>query len=96
MHRLLDPAARARIQAAVEKVEESTCAEIVVAVERRAGTYAAPQAILGIALALLCQLVLLFAEAEFPLDWFVVMPLVARRSYSPGGASCAEPKSTEN
>ncbi len=77
MHRLLDPAARARIQAAVEEVEARTCAEIVVAVERRAGTYAAPRAILGIALALLCQLVLLFAEAEFPLDWFVIMPLVA-------------------
>ncbi len=77
MHPLLDPAARERIQATVEEVEARTCAEIVVAVERRAGTYATPRVILGIALAVLCQLVLLFAEAEFPLDWFVIMPLVA-------------------
>jgi len=77
MHRLLDPAARERIQASVEAVERSTCAECVVVVERRAGTYATPRALLGISLAVLCQLFLLFAEAEYPLDWFVIMPLVA-------------------
>jgi len=77
MHRLLDPAARERIQAIVEAVERSTCAELVVVVVPRAGTYATPRAILGISLAVLCQLFLLFTEAEYPLDWFVIMPLVA-------------------
>ncbi|MCA9663190.1 MAG: hypothetical protein KC486_32960 [Myxococcales bacterium] len=77
MHPLLEDGARAQIHAAVEAIEARTSAEIVVAVERRAGTYATPRALLGIALAVACQLFLLFAEAPFPLDWFVVMPLAA-------------------
>ncbi|MEZ4385586.1 MAG: hypothetical protein R3A79_29985 [Nannocystaceae bacterium] len=77
MHPLLEDGARAQIQGAVEAIEAATCAELVVAASRRAGTYAAPRAILGVAAAVACQLFLLFAEAEFPLDWFVVMPLAA-------------------
>ncbi len=77
MHRLLETPAREQIQGTVQAIEGSTCAEVIVAVERRAGTYATPRVLLGVSLAVLCQLFLLFAEVEFPLDWFVVMPLVA-------------------
>lgn len=77
MHALLGDTARQQIRAAIAAIEQRTAAELVVVVQRRSRVHALPSAVLGVGAALATQAFLLFAEPEFPLDWFLALPLAA-------------------
>lgn len=77
MHPLLDATVREQIRATVAAIELRTAAEIVVAVQPRSQTHALPSVALGVAAAIGVQALLLFSEPEFPLDWFIALPLAA-------------------
>lgn len=77
MHPLLEPTARATIREAITAIEARTAAELVVSVQRRSQLHALPPALLGVLAAVALQAYLLFSEPEFPLDWFIALPLAA-------------------
>lgn len=77
MHPLLGDAARTQIRATIAAIEQRTAAEVVVVVQRQCRVHALPSAALGVGAAVAVQAFLLFAEPEFPLDWFIALPLAA-------------------
>lgn len=78
--------ARARVRAAVERIEAQTSAEVVVTVRRVAGRYRDADYLFGAILALVMLGILLFAEAEFSI---VTMPLDVAMAFALGALACA-------
>ena len=69
--------AKEALTGAVREVEASTCAELVVAVRARSGSYLHADLIAGILVGLAALAFLLFSRWEFSLAWFVIDPVVA-------------------
>lgn len=69
--------AKEALTGAVREVEAATCAELVVAVRARSGSYLHADLIAGILASLAALAFLLFSRWEFSLVWFVIDPVVA-------------------
>src|SRR5262249_19416254 len=67
-----DPAARAAARKAIEDIEAQTEAEIVVAVHPRSGSYQATDFLVGLVVAEIALLLVLFLPQEF---WLETIPL---------------------
>ncbi len=65
-------AARAAVKAAVERVEQQTSAEVVVAVRRRAGDYAAADLAFAAIAAFACLTFLLYSDKVFATTWIPI------------------------
>lgn len=69
--------AKEALTGAVREVEASTCAELIVAVRARSGSYLHADLIAGIVAGLAALAFLLFSRWEFSLVWFVIDPVLA-------------------
>jgi putative membrane protein len=69
--------AKRALTAAVEAVEAGSCAELVVAVRPRSGSYLHAALLAAIVTAVAVLVVLLFSPWPFGLVWFVVDPVLA-------------------
>ena len=73
----LSDEAKQALTSAVQEVEATTSAELVVAVRARSGSYLHADLIAGILVGLAALAFLLFSRWEFNLVWFVIDPVVA-------------------
>ena len=77
MAKKIDPAVAASVNAAVRAVEVCSCAEMVVEVRDRSGSYAHADARFGAVVAFLVLVILLFAPWVFAPLWVVVDAAIA-------------------
>ena len=77
MTKRIDPVVAASVAEAVRSVEGCSCAEMVVEVRDRSGSYAHADSRFGALFALVTLVVLLFARWEFAPGWVVVDTAVA-------------------